>query len=72
MDDSGYVGEGTITIMTDENEELRSRIKIHLSENADVKQATITTCETAILRAASAMADALRSGYKLMLCGNGV
>ena len=35
--------------MMDDNEKLRSMIEIHLTESAQVKQATITVCQSAIL-----------------------
>ena len=45
--------------MTDDNEKLRSMIEIHLTESAQVKQATIIACQSAILCAVDILVIAL-------------
>jgi phosphoheptose isomerase len=49
----------------------RDRVRKHLAGSIVVKQRTLLECESAILAAAAAVVDAMRSGGKLMLCGNG-
>jgi len=46
-------------------------IRDHLLASAAVKEQTANTCAEATEKAAMAIASSLRSGGKLMLCGNG-
>ena len=46
-------------------------IRDHLLASAAVKEQTADTCAEATEKAAMAIASSLRSGGKLMLCGNG-
>ncbi|HEY3964995.1 MAG TPA: SIS domain-containing protein [Planctomycetaceae bacterium] len=46
-------------------------VRAHLSGTANVLQATIEQCGTAILAAADLVAKSFNHGGKLMLCGNG-
>jgi len=48
-----------------------SLIDKRLAESADVKLATSRTCAEAIAKAAEMISDTLRSGGKVLLCGNG-
>ncbi len=47
------------------------RVHAHLLESAEVKQQVAKECQQAIVGAACLVADALRSGGKVLLCGNG-
>ena len=49
----------------------RERAKQHLTESAETKQAIAKECLDEILAAAQMIAQALRAGGKVMLCGNG-
>lgn len=49
----------------------RERAKQHLTESAETKQAIAKECLDEILAAAQVIAQALRAGGKVMLCGNG-
>jgi phosphoheptose isomerase len=55
-------------MIIDANEE---RVRSHLLASAEVKRHVAATCAEAVAAAATLVADALRSGGKLMLCGNG-
>jgi len=57
--------------MTLKNKELYSCIERHLNESAAVKIDAISQCSDAIVRAAQLMSETLKSGGKLLLCGNG-
>ncbi len=50
---------------------LTERVHAHLLESAGVKQQVARECEDSIVGAACLIADALRSGGKVLLCGNG-
>ena len=47
------------------------RAHLHLLESAEVKQQVARECEDSIVAAACKVAEALRSGGKVLLCGNG-
>ncbi|MCL4370463.1 MAG: SIS domain-containing protein [Chloroflexi bacterium] len=47
------------------------RVHAHLLESAEVKRQVARECEDSIVAAACLIADALRSGGKVLLCGNG-
>ncbi|MEO0575400.1 MAG: phosphoheptose isomerase [Pseudomonadota bacterium] len=47
------------------------RIKDHFSESVEAKQASALVLPDALLQAATLMSDAIRSGGKIMSCGNG-
>lgn len=49
----------------------RQHIAQHLHESAQVKQRLLEECTDDILTAADRIAEAFRSGCKLLLCGNG-
>lgn len=49
----------------------RGRITAHLLESAELFRQVAACCADAILDAATMMADAFRSGGKVLLCGNG-
>ena len=46
-------------------------ITLHLQESADIKRQIASACMDSILDAAELIAEAFRTGGKLMLCGNG-
>jgi D-sedoheptulose 7-phosphate isomerase len=47
------------------------RIRAYLAETADTATRTAERCAEAISAAAAAVADAIRGGGKLLICGNG-
>lgn len=47
------------------------RVHAHLLESAEVKQQVARECEESIVAAAYRIAEALRAGGKVLLCGNG-
>lgn len=49
----------------------RTLIARHLETSAAVKRKTAECCEDGILRAADLLVEVLRTGGKIMLCGNG-
>lgn len=49
----------------------QNRIQDHLQQSAAVKTAAADQCSDTALTIASVIADCLRAGGKLMLCGNG-
>jgi D-sedoheptulose 7-phosphate isomerase len=49
----------------------RARIRTHLLASIDAKRRVLEDCEGDILAAAALIADGLRRGNKLLLCGNG-
>jgi len=51
--------------------EIEHRVRAHLLASAEVKRIVAETCVEAVATASKLIADALRSGGKLMLCGNG-
>lgn len=48
-----------------------SAVRRHLVESAEIKRQIAQQCLDSILESANLMADALRSGGKVLLCGNG-
>ncbi|MEG3889948.1 D-sedoheptulose 7-phosphate isomerase [Microcoleus sp. Z1_A1] len=46
-------------------------VTLHLQESADIKRQIASACMDSILDAAELIAEAFRTGGKLMLCGNG-
>ena len=46
-------------------------LREHLAESIATKHRLLDLCETAILEAAGVLTDTLRSGGKILLCGNG-
>ena len=56
---------------TDQLAELSARINGHFSDSASVKQAASAVLSAPIARATLLMADSLRSGGKILACGNG-
>lgn len=57
--------------MGEKDNELRARAQTYLGESAELKRAVAVSCADAIVAAANAIAEAFRSGNKIMLCGNG-
>ncbi len=57
--------------MSSKQESYRKTFQTHLAESAQVKRETVSACEEALLTAVQALANAFRSGNKLLLCGNG-
>lgn len=49
----------------------REHVRTHLLNSADIKRRVAETCIDGILRAAEMVTEALRTGCKVMLCGNG-
>jgi phosphoheptose isomerase len=49
----------------------RERLRAHVTESVATKQRLLNSCEAEILHAATRIAMSLRSGGKLLLCGNG-
>lgn len=47
------------------------RVRDHLAESAEVKAKTASQCAESICQAADLIADALRGGGKILICGNG-
>lgn len=47
------------------------RVRVHLLGSIDTKQRVLESCEADILAAATCVADSLRNGGKVLLCGNG-
>lgn len=52
-------------------DQLCDKVHAHLLASAEVKRRVVEKCTDSILRAASVIADAFRSGAKVLLCGNG-
>lgn len=50
---------------------LRRRAQAHLLESAEIKRKVAENCLDSILTAAQLIAEAFRSGGKVLLCGNG-
>lgn len=46
-------------------------VRAHLKESGRVKEQVAAECGEAIVTAASVLSDAIRSGKKILLCGNG-
>jgi len=57
--------------MGQEGNHLYERARAHLLESAEVKRQSVGRCIDSILTAARLIADAFRSGGKVLLCGNG-
>jgi len=57
--------------MGQEGNHLYERARAHLLESAEVKRQSVERCIDSILTAARLIADAFRSGGKVLLCGNG-
>ncbi len=55
----------------EQNEKYRERVREHLLQSAKVKQLVAEECVDTISTAAKMVADALRVGGKILLCGNG-
>jgi D-sedoheptulose 7-phosphate isomerase len=49
----------------------RERLSRHVLSSIETKQKLLAECESSILQAAEALTICLRSGSKIMLCGNG-
>ena len=50
---------------------VRTFIRDHLTQSADVKRQTIERCSEDIERAAALIVETFRAGGKLLICGNG-
>ncbi len=50
---------------------LQQRVRDHLQQSAQVTMAAVARCQDDIMAAAHIIAGAMRSGGKLLLCGNG-
>src|SRR4051812_30882068 len=50
---------------------LRSRVAAHFAESANLKLSASQSLSEPIVRAGTLMAEALRSGGKILACGNG-
>lgn len=50
---------------------LRRRVQAHLLESAEIKRKVVDRCLDSILAGAQLIAEAFRSGGKVLLCGNG-
>ena len=50
---------------------IKSSITAHFERSAEIKKETATRCSDAAVKAAEAIADALKAGGKVMFCGNG-
>src|SRR5437762_4759676 len=51
--------------------ERRETVRAYLRESADTKRRSAEVCDEAIVAAADLVAQAFRSGGKVLLCGNG-
>lgn len=57
--------------MSQQHDWARERAAAQLTASAETKRATLSECLSDIVSAATVMADALRAGGKVLLCGNG-
>src|SRR5437016_6442780 len=62
-------GCGKLATMSEQNR--RKLLRAHVAESIATKKRLLRACETEILDAAARIAASLRSGGKLLLCGNG-
>lgn len=65
------LGEGRPKRMSPEVEAFHDRARAYLQESADLKREVAGKCLDSIVAAAGLIAEAFRSGGKVLLCGNG-